>query len=1171
MKINFESELMQNQTHAVVMAPDVAFEALQSREGNSLFFSIGTDHVFYLTREVTQTSTGWTKIDLSSGLSSQFNGAAVAAKAFSVAQNPRTQAIDLVLAVTVSGADYLFLSLGNANDDTSWANGVTWTAVPFDAGTPPSPLTISGVYIMRIPTSSGAAENIFVDILQTPGNSLNPIARYYITPGNSPQWNAHFLPAELSAGSITSCLGNRPTDPVPGIYTFGAIGTEQEIIFTPQYNYFRPAAPPNPTRLSLPTGAVSIASALNSAGVTNLFVSSAAGLSVFTPTNQGEQAEPVLVVSDPLTIGASQLAAATNGGQTAVWGVNSQGGLFYVQCLEGSEGTPSAWSNPVPLLPSVEDFAFFLNLNAGNSVLFANVDGQNLIQLTQDPTTANWLQRSILLPGTGPDDMAVYNSFTTHIQIGDDNGVPAPNAAVSITATSRVSVYLNSVYHVLSPTIPLNVNADMTGVITIVQETQSLAAVAFQVTLAGSTPVVANVNPISKALATLGTVTDGASLGNVTVTNSDGTTQPLVPPGVSSGDRNAAAQSLVQLTKVAANLPPDGSRQTAASSSATGSWGLSFNQAGMQFQQGPDTAARFGLRLAAPGAAAFPAAGGPIAVAAEDFFEWAKHVFEEIEHVVVQAVDGIYHFFATIAGKVYDVLLDCINSVVHAVEFVFNKIKVFFDDLIKWLGFIFNWRDIVNTHKVIKNVLKQCALHAVAQIAPLENSVKSAFDGIEDKINSWTGLPAVTDTIGSYQSKSSATPGTNSPQSNWAVHHTKANISRATTHYSTPNPDRGAFEQVFGDLVGMIDTEIGDFKTAIETLKTQVIDPIATLTPIQVIEKIVAILADLILSTAENLIVTGLEIIGIVVEGIIGLLDAPISIPILSPIYKEISGGDDLSFLDLTCLIGAIPATIIYKFVMNRAPYSDSDAQTLSAAADYAALQTLFGSSPHPRALAAADAQSGALASSSNSLLSTTALIFDFVAIFGTLIVIVTASIKRGVEEGATAPKPLRYLAACGYFPYVGPNLIGAFSSPGAWYTVMNDVVTVVAILKTLADNSDTLNEDTEGNGELNQTWRTYISPVAESVINFVWLAPAIGSIVADHGKASNWISFASNLAFDLGGIVTPASEQKIVQDERVALGFFVAIQVLSGIYGLLSAGTGLATAMQKPQQEATA
>src|SRR5215471_15506775 len=151
MKITFDSELMKNQTHAVLIAPNIAFEVLQSQDGSSLFFSIGTDHVFYLTREVTATPTGWNKIDLSSGLSSQFQGATVTAKSFGVAQNPQTFCIDLGLVVTIANVDYLFLSLGNANTDASWANGVTWTAIPFDGGAAPSPLTITNVYLMNLP------------------------------------------------------------------------------------------------------------------------------------------------------------------------------------------------------------------------------------------------------------------------------------------------------------------------------------------------------------------------------------------------------------------------------------------------------------------------------------------------------------------------------------------------------------------------------------------------------------------------------------------------------------------------------------------------------------------------------------------------------------------------------------------------------------------------------------------------------------------------------------------------------------------------------------------------------------------------------------------------------------------------------------------------------------
>jgi hypothetical protein len=263
MKITCQSELMKNQKHAVVMAPGLAFEVLQSRDGDALFFSIGTDNAFYLTREVTQTPTGWDKLDLSGALSSRHGGAAVAAKTFGVAQNPRTLAVDLALVLTAGGQDFLYLALGHANTDDAWADGVTWTAVPFDAGRPPDPLTIADVFLESIPATegAGAAENIFVDVLRAPGDPLGLLDRYYIAPGGAPQWNLHKLPADVAAGSISSCLGQRTGDPIPGIYTFGTINGEQELIFVPQYNYFRPAVPPSPARLAVPAGATAIAPA----------------------------------------------------------------------------------------------------------------------------------------------------------------------------------------------------------------------------------------------------------------------------------------------------------------------------------------------------------------------------------------------------------------------------------------------------------------------------------------------------------------------------------------------------------------------------------------------------------------------------------------------------------------------------------------------------------------------------------------------------------------------------------------------------------------------------------------------------------------------------------------------------------------------------------------------
>ena len=83
-KITFSSELMQNYKQAEIVAPDTQFEALQTNEGHSLLFSIGTNNVFYLTKELVDHATGWQKTDLSSTLSQYHNGLPVVAKTFAV-------------------------------------------------------------------------------------------------------------------------------------------------------------------------------------------------------------------------------------------------------------------------------------------------------------------------------------------------------------------------------------------------------------------------------------------------------------------------------------------------------------------------------------------------------------------------------------------------------------------------------------------------------------------------------------------------------------------------------------------------------------------------------------------------------------------------------------------------------------------------------------------------------------------------------------------------------------------------------------------------------------------------------------------------------------------------------------------------------------------------------
>lgn len=601
------------------MAPDIAFEVIQATTGEALFFSIGTDHVFYVTREVSATATGWNRVDLSSTLSSQHGGAAIAAKSFAITQKSQTQAFDIALVVTITGADYLYLSLGNSSAPTAWDGGITWTSVPFDATgiTPPTPLIIADVYLMQIPSGSSSVENCFVDIIRTPADPLQELDRYYISPNSSPHWNRHTLAIDLSSGSIQSCLGNRTTDYVPGIYTFGSISGVQELIFAPQYNAFRPTVPPTAARLTLPGGATAIASALNSSGFTNLFVAAPSGLYLFTPSNQNDMAQPLQVINSSVFSGVSILSALTDGSRTAVWGINTQAELYYISCPAGSEANPGSWSTPAPICQGAENFAFYLNSQAPSNVLFAHLNsGEQLLQLSQDPVTGCWSQRSILIPATATDDIVQYYSFTTHIQVTDANGVSAPNTPVLLSTATPVSVYVNNVYYVLSPAAVVEVTADATGIVTVVQETQTLQGACFRVTLTASPSTFVDVNPMSNAFQTLSTIKSASNLSSVQITTASGTTKPLLPSSVSTDDLNAAAAAISQLVQLSTTLPSNGSTQTTPTPAVTMT------------------------RLQAASITGFSISGG-------DLVKWLTDAWNEVSNFIVQEVNGTFCVFVT--------------------------------------------------------------------------------------------------------------------------------------------------------------------------------------------------------------------------------------------------------------------------------------------------------------------------------------------------------------------------------------------------------------------------------------------------------------------------------------------------------------------------------------------
>ncbi|KQY92272.1 hypothetical protein ASD21_12660 [Caulobacter sp. Root1455] len=1131
--ITTSSELMENYIQADFLLPQEKFIALQTDAGASLLFSIGTGGVFNLTIEAPGQTHGWRQVDLGAvRIQSDFGGKATV-KSFGAAQvvaAPGGSGAQIHLAMIVNDGirDHLYLSLGNSDSDLGWTAKPAWTAAPFNAIggdglpiTPPSPLLIANVFL----SEATDKEYVVVDTLRNPTQPVGVLARYYIdaAPGASPTWRPHDLAIDVQASGYASCLGRAAhAYEVDGLYTKGAAGASAQLVYTPLYNVFNPALPAPPSRLNLPGGllADAIAAVRDADNTSDLYAAANGGLYWFASGNQKDGATGVLVASHPLLAAVRALYAYAADGAVTVWGLNGDDQVFYLTCPAGRQGQPAAWNRPLPILAGVDAIAPFIDRGYSANTFFAHT-GTGLIKLIKSPTTALWTQRRITLPPSATTQPSLpIHSYTTHIRVADADGRTAPNVSVKLTATNVTSVSINHLYYIIGPS-PIEVLTDALGTVTIVETATSLTGTRFQVSVASQPEI--PVNTMDAAWARNARYTTTESLRSAQIVDRKGNRRDFVPAGTSKDDLDRVAYSNRCLAKAydkVAAAPPPGKARPAL------------------------------FALPPPRTVALSAAGiaDGIAVDIGDLFNWLATGVEAAIQLVEDTANDVWLFVATIGEAVYHGVLDAVEAVVAAATWVYNAIKVIVDDIILFLQFLFEWPDILVTHKVLKTLILRLSQSAIAGIETVKADLAPLFQQLQTAINGWADIPDFNQTAAATLASNPPVAGQNSAPANLGVHHFQNGCASSSSNLSSDSPATAILQ----DLVDLFEAEGQTLAAAATAIKTDIIDQFGGLGLTEIIKRLVTILADTVLQSAQNVLVTVLDILAQLMEGAIEILTAKLDIPVLSWLYNELTD-EDLSFLDLICLIAAIPVTIIYKAVAHRAPFPKNDAFTkdLIGAKSFADIQALFVTSPRP--VAAAPRTPLATAAPAPVLDETKLKTFGFVtgvvSLYGALVLIVTSNVQR-VLDVAEIKNPLAKtyatIACLGNIAYVSPNIATLINArTDNWYAEMNNALTAISILKGIAAIPAAASSN---------PWVGKSFALVETCINIVWNVPVVANVIVNHAAWDTTYKSLipetiGNLAFNGGGI----------------LDFFIAIDtdlkskaILAGTQGNLMLDYGL-------------
>ena len=891
-KITFSTELMVNFKQAKVVSPQEKFQALQTPDGHSLLFSISTEHIFYLTQQTSGIADGWKQYDLSSRLSNAHGGKKVKAKTFAVSQNFISGNIDMVLALSVDDVDYVYVSVNNKSA-TDAINELTvqWTVMPYDDPDHKDiTLDVQNLYIAQTKNEQYIVADLSRKTFNPPSNFLE---RYYVDPAkvSGRYWNSLPMGGDLNPG-ISSAIGRKGGDRVDGIYTLGSINGRTELLYTPVYNYFNRKAPPTITRLEVPGGARGLAVANADSTTTDLFVVGEKKLYYFAADHQEDGSAGIMVMQNDLLDGVKDVYAFANQDKYVIWGRNRANQIFYTSCLKENVKDANFWTYPIPILTGVEQLSPLLNIANSSNTFFA-VAGNQLEKAVQSPETSIWTFQKITLETPVDAKAERYSSYTTRIQLTDNNEQILPDTELYISSNTSMPVLINNLYYLITPE-PIPVRTDAGGALTVVEQITDITGVQIMVSDDSGTSVV--INPMDKPFDKISSLDTVDKLKDATIVNPDGSSKKLVSSDVDAERLKQVAAANTKISKA-------------------------YEDVAQSFMRKPQP-----LLLSMPtgNRMYLEGIGDTILSEVGDIFSWLQSGIQYVADIVQDAVSGVWRFVVKIGEKIYQGILDCVEKVVGAVRWLYEVIKTAIEDLLKYLEFLFQWKDITRTKAVFKNLSKIYLQHEIDQMGEL----KGAFDGEMKKlvkivndwggITDWKGLGAAATSLvdaSSQPAKGESAPG------NLLLSHFQNNASNIKI---TPA------KQVLTDNKSIIDLLFEALKKegiifdAVLDQLDQLASEYQNLTLEQILKRIIAIIGSGVLETTQNVIDVLFDIVIQMVSSALEILDTPIYIPVVSDIL-EYFGVPKLSMLDLICYMGAVPVTVVYKIAKNSAPFPEDE------------------------------------------------------------------------------------------------------------------------------------------------------------------------------------------------------------------------------------------------------
>jgi hypothetical protein len=651
-----------------------------------------------------------------------------------------------------------------------------------------------------------------------------------------------------------------------------------------------------------------------------------------------------------------QIAADTDAaGRVHAFAVSGGNALYHWQ---PNAGSPTGFDDATAIAAAVARISLAADDNGEIDVFAVGTAQSMLTHVFQEQASSNWTAETVEVPASGK--VEEYVSYTSDVQVSDAAGALLANAPVTISATQRTRIAVNGQVYFVGPGHPLNTSTNGAGLLSIARETGSLATPALGVNITGQMPPGQTLTiEQSKVAQTRLAATTGPELMTASVASGGYLLEDSYRTQQTTDSLASALQACMSVTGAtrAQAQPLAGRRRSnlgvgvlhtgeldglhRLSVPAGQHWRLAFDENGLLYEA-----------LAPDRATALIAERRAGAASVLGLFDWLDDIGDFVAGVVDGAIEIVETIVTTVGDAVkavitcvingveylYEAIVETVEAAFDLVELVFAHVKVAFEKVFEWLGFLFAWGDMVRTHEALAYTIGEFLTFLVGAaagtqkivddgIATLKSELQKLFDEAVTKIAGQSSLGGYERANEKSSPELSAAAANNPFYTGFidGVHGARSLVA------ALPDEHRAELEPLMAQLLAYAQSTegtsaFGEALTYVENLGGS---------PEEIFQQLLSALLrlaegvlDAILAGAQAVIDALLAAVQAIIAALRAVLTEPWEIPLISSLYSWITDGSELTTLDLTAMIAAIPTTIFYKVLYDEAPFPDAASVT---------------------------------------------------------------------------------------------------------------------------------------------------------------------------------------------------------------------------------------------------